>query len=181
MRIFFVAVAAATGIILGLAWQPTVADDGPVLAVLQRDNGFLGLFPSRAKIRVQPGVITSPFAGSARALWGLLPGDTLKQSSPPPERLLQFYQISGNSPQLLCTIIIKYEQVPGGWRPAFFIGSQPLMTWDGEKLIPIATEESARGQIQILQPAAPNANGFYAGFVFGFATGPSQIDAWAVQ
>lgn len=154
------------------------AAEAPVLAVLEHPGT---LFSKTAKIRLQSGQIHSPLANNPQAVWTLLPGDTLKQALPPPERLIQLYQQAGNRAQILCTITVKYERTSGGWRPAFLINPQPLVAWDGQKLVPINTEETARGHIQILKANPANGDGFYPGFAFSFATGPTQIDAWEVQ
>ena len=158
--------------------RPAQAASTPVLAVLENRDGW---FTKRAKIYATPGAADSPFAGKPQVQWTLRSGDVLNQPTPPPESLLQFYQRSGNDVLVLCTITIKYARDPKGWRPTFLLNPQPLVSWDGQKLVPIATEDAARGHIQIVQTATPDGDGFYSAFVFNFSTGPAQIDAWAVQ
>lgn len=167
----FVALAASTGFV-------AQADDAPVLAVLEYSGGLL---QKRADIRAQTGVVKSPFANKPRAVWILREGDTLKQENPPPERLIQFYQVSGNDTQLLCTITVKYARGRSGWRPAFLINSQPKVIWDGHKLIPLTTDETAQGFVDIPKAPHANADGFYHSLAFGLASGPSHIDSWDVQ
>ena len=157
---------------------PTLAADTPVLAVLEYQDGW---FAKHAKIYATPGTAASPFAGKPQAQWTLRAGDILDQPNPPPESLLQFYQTSGSDAQILCTIMVKYTRDPKGWRPAFLLKSQPLVTWSGHKLVPLQTEEGARGHIQIVQTATPDADGFYSALVFNFSTGPAPIDAWEVE
>lgn len=157
---------------------PAQAADTPVLAVLEYRDGW---FTKRAKIYAAPGAADSPFAGKPQPKWTLRAGDILDRPTPPPESLIQLYQKSGNDMQVLCTITVKYTRDPKGWRPAFLLNSQPLVSWDGHRLVPLSTEEAARGHIQIIQTATPDGDGFYSAFVFDFSTGPAQIDAWDVQ
>ena len=154
------------------------AADTPVLARLEYKSGW---FTKSAKIYATPGAADSPFAGKPQAQWTLRAGDVLNRPAPPPESLLQFYQKSGNEVQVLCTITVKYARDPKGWRPTFLLNPQPLVSWDGHKLVPVTTDDAARGQIQVVQTAAPDGDGFYSAFVFNFSTGPTQIDAWDVQ
>lgn len=157
---------------------PARAADTPVLAVLEYRDGW---FTKRAKIYATPGAANSPFAGKPQPQWTLRAGDILDRPAPPPESLIQLYQMSGNDVQVLCTITVKYTRDPKGWRPAFLLNSQPLVSWDGHKLVPLAAEEATRGHIQIVQTATPDGDGFYSAFVFNFSTGATQIDAWDVQ
>lgn len=167
----FAALAASTGI-------TAQADDAPVLAVLEYSGGLL---PKRADIRAKPGVVKSPFANKPRAVWILREGDTLKQVNPPPEQLIQFYQVSGDDTQVLCTINVKYARGRSGWRPAFLISAQPNIIWDGKKLIPLTTDQKAQAFVDIPKAPPANADGFYHSLAFGLASGPSQIDSWDVQ
>lgn len=157
---------------------PAQAGDTPVLAVLEYRDGW---FTKRAKIYAAPGAANSPFAGKPQSQWTLRAGDILDRPAPPPESLIQLYQMSGNDVQVLCTITVKYRRDPKGWRPTFLLNSQPLVSWDGHELAPLSTEEAERGHIQIVQTATPDGDGFYSAFVFNFSTGPTQIDAWDVQ
>jgi len=154
------------------------ADDAPVLAVLEYSGGLL---PKRADIRAKMGAVRSPFANKPRAVWILREGDTLKQVNPPPERLIQLYQVSGNDTQVLCTINVKYARGPRGWRPAFFINSQPNIIWDGKEFIPLETSQTAQAFVDIPKASPANADGFYHSLAFGLASGTSHIDIWDVQ
>ncbi len=165
------ALAAATGF-------AAHAGEPPVLAVLEYSGGLL---PKRADILAKPGTIKSPYANAPRTVWILREGETLKQVNPPPERLIEFYQVSGNDTQVLCTVIVKYARSANGWRPAFHINSQSNDTWDGKELIPLATGETARRLTDIPKAPPANADGFYHTLVFGLASGPSRIDGWVVQ
>ena len=169
--LMFAVVAAATGIV-------AQADDAPVLAVLEYSGGLL---PKRADIRAKPGLVKSPFAGLPRTAWILREGDTLKQVNPPPERLLQFYQAAGNDIRPLCTFTVKYARGQGGWRPAFFINSQPKVIWDGQKLVPRAADKATQCIIQATKATPADADGFYHSLAFGLASGPSQVDSWDLQ
>lgn len=168
--------ASLTAVVVPL--RPAQAADTPVLARLEYRSGW---FTKSAKIYASPGAANSPFAGKPQVQWILRSGDVLKQPTPPPESLIQLYQMAGNDLRVLCTITVKYTRDPKGWRPAFLLNPQPLVSWDGHKLVPITTDDAARGQIQIVQTATPDGEGFYPAFVFNFSTGPMQIDAWAVQ
>ena len=169
--LIFATIAAATGFV-------AQADDAPVLAVLEYSGGLL---PKRAGIRAKTGVVKSPFANKSRTAWILREGDTLKQVNPPPERLIQLYQLSGNDPQILCTINVKYTRGRSGWRPAFLIISQPKVIWDGKKLIPFTTNETAQAFVDLPKAPPANADGFYHTLAFGLASGSSHIDSWEVQ
>lgn len=153
------------------------ADDAPVLAVLEYGDGLLA---GRADIRARTGLVTAPFANVSRALWVLREGDTLRQKYPPPARFIQLFQLSGNAPQLLCNIVVRYTPGPSGWRPAYLILQQPPVMWDGEKFIP-RTGMSTREPVLIVNPVEPTLDGSYHGLSFGLASGPTQIVAWEVQ
>jgi len=168
IALIFTALASATGF----------AADAPVLAVLEYSSGLL---PKRADILAKTGTIKSPYANAPRTVWILREGETLKQVNPPPERLIQFYQVSGNDTQVLCTVIVKYARSANGWRPAFHINSQPNVAWDGKEFIPLTTGQTARRLTDIPKAPPANADGFYHTLVFGLASGPSQIDGWDVQ
>jgi hypothetical protein len=166
----FAAIAAATGF-------TTRADDAPVLAVLEYSGGLL---PKRADIRAKTGQVKSPFANMPRAVWVLREGETLSQEHSPPARFIQFFQLSGNTPQLLCNIVVRYERGQKGWRPTYLLLQQPPVTWDGEQFVP-RTGMSAREPVQIVNAAEPTADGFYHSLSFGLASGPAQVIAWEVQ
>jgi len=169
--LMFAVIATATGIV-------AQADDTPVLAVLEYRGGLL---PKRADIRANPGVVKSPFAGMPRANWILREGDTLKQMNPPPERVIQFYQASGNDIQALCSFTVKYARGSNGWRPAFLLNSQPQMVWNGQKLVPRTPDKATQCTITVLKATPADAEGFYHSLAFGLASGPSQIDSWELQ
>ncbi len=169
--LMFVVVAATTGIV-------AQADDAPVLAVLEYSGGLL---PKRAGIRAKTGMMKSPFAGMPRAAWILREGDTLKQLDPPPERIIQFYQASGNDIQPLCTFIVKYARGQSGWRPAFFINSPPKVAWDGKKLIPHTAAKATQCIIHTSKAIPADEAGFYHSLAFGLASGPSRIDSWDLR
>lgn len=168
--LLFAALTAATGC-------TAQAGDAPVLAVLEYSGGLL---PKRADIRATPGAVKSPFAGMPRAVWVLREGDTLSQEFSPPARFIQLFQLSGNTPQLLCNLVVRYVRSQKGWRPSYLLLQQPPVTWDGEKFTP-RTGMSAREPVQIVKTAGPAADGFYHSLSFGLASGPVQIAAWEVQ
>ncbi len=166
----FAVIAASTGFMAR-------ADDAPVLAVLEYSGGIL---PKRADIRAKTGLVKSPFANMPRAVWVLREGDTLSQEYSPAARFIQFFQMSGNTPQLLCNIVVRYVRGQKGWRPAYLLLQQSPVTWDGEKFVP-RTGMSAREPMQIVNTAGPTADGFYHSLSFGLASGPVQVTAWEVQ
>jgi len=168
--LFFAALAAATGF-------TAQADDAPVLAVLEYSGGLL---PKRADIRAKTGLVKSPFANMPRAVWVLREGDTLSQEYSPAARFIQLFQMSGNTPQLLCNFVVRYTRSEKGWRPAYLLLQQPPVTWDGEKFVP-RTGMSAREPVLIVNAAEPAADGFYHSLSFGLASGPTQVTAWEVQ
>lgn len=157
---------------------PANAEEAPVVAVLRYSQGW---FAPRAKIRMLRGTIASPLAGTAHSRWTLLPGDLVKQPSPPIERLIQFYNIKGNSVRVLCTVIAKYTRTPDGWRPAFALVQQPVANGDDDKSTMVSDEGIARANILVLAAAPADGDGFHSNLVFAEAEGPVSIDAWEVQ
>lgn len=157
---------------------PANAEEAPVVAVLRYSQGW---FAPRARIRMQRGTITSPLAGTAHARWTLLPGDTVKQASPPIERLIQFYNIQGNNVRVLCTVIVKYTRGSDGWQPAFAMVQQPVASGDDDKSTMVSDEGIARANIQVLAATPADGDGFHSNLVFAEAEGPVSIDAWEVQ
>jgi len=153
------------------------AVDPPALAVLEYSGG---LFPKRVAIRSITGPVNSPFANMPRAVWLLREGDTLNQEYTPAARFIQLFQVSGNTQQLLCNIIVRYERGQQGWRPSYLLLQQPPVTWDGEKFIP-RIGMSAREPVKIVNATDPATDGFYHSLSFGLASGPTQITAWEVQ
>jgi hypothetical protein len=168
--LMFVAVAATTGF-------TAQADDAPVLAVLEYSGGLL---PKRADIRAKTGQVKSPFANMPRAVWVLREGDTLSQEHSPPARFIQLFQLSGNTPQLLCNFVVRYSRSEKGWRPAYLLLQLPPSIWDGEKFIP-RPGMGTREPVQIVNAAEPTTDGFYHSLSFGLPSGPTQITAWEVQ
>lgn len=157
---------------------PASAEEGPVIAVLYYSKGW---FMPRAKIRLQRGTITSPLAGTAHAHWMLLPGDSLRQSSPPVERLIQFYNIKGNNVRVLCTVIVKYTRTGDSWQPAFAMVQQPEVGGGDEKSSMLSDEGMARTHVQVLAAGPADSDGLHASLVFGDGEGPVSIDAWEVE
>lgn len=153
------------------------ADDAPVLAVLEYSGGLL---PKRADIRAQLGAFKSPFAEMPRSVWTLREGDTLKQEQTPPARFIKLVYVSGNSPQLLCNIIVRYTPGANGWRPSYLVLQLSPTIWDGEKFIP-RPGMGTREPVQIVNPTEPAGDGFYHSLSFGLGSGPTQITAWEVQ
>ncbi len=166
----FAAMAMASGV-------PVRAGDAPVLAVLEYSGGLL---PKRADIQAKLGTVTSPFADLPRAVWTLREGDTIKQENSPPARFIKFIHLSNNTPQLLCSLVVRYTRGEKGWRPAYLLLQQPSTIWDGEKFIP-RPGISTREPVQIVSPIEPTEDGFYRGLSFGLGSGPVQITAWEVQ
>lgn len=163
---------------LGVLLMPpgAVAADPPVLAVLEYSSGLLA--PS-AKIRLQTGMTSSSLANRPKKVWTLRDGDTLRQASPPRERVIQFYQGSGNNLSPVCRILVKYRQTTSGWRPTYMLYNPPPVMWDGNKLVPINT--SARIPVQVVGSSGAGADGFYTSLSLGSPTGAFPIDGWAVQ
>jgi len=157
---------------------PANAEEAPVVAVLRYSQGW---FAPRAKIRLARGSVVSPLAGTAQARWMLLPGDTLQQGSPPAERLIQFYNIQGNTVRVLCTVTVKYSRATDGWRPVYAIVPQPLVTLDAGKPSLLPDSDTTLGGVHVLAATAPDGDGFHGGLVFADIEGPVSIDAWEVQ
>jgi len=149
-----------------------------VLAVLEYTSGVFG---ERKPIYDRPGGSSSPYANKPRKIWTIREGDTLKQQTPPPERLIRFYENLNNNTLSVCTVIVKYARTPDGWRPAYQLLIHPLAIIENGKLKPVGTDEGARGLVQLVNPSAPNRDGFYHTLSFGLAAGKVTIDAWEVQ
>lgn len=149
-----------------------------VLAVLEYRPGVFG---SREPIYDRAGGSASPYANKPRKIWTLREGDTLKQSTPPPERLIRFYETVNNNTLSVCTVVVKYSRTAGGWRPAYQLLIHPLATVENGKLKPLGSDEGARGLVQLVNPSAPNRDGFYHTLSFGLGSGSISIDAWEVQ
>jgi len=166
----FLAITLSTG-------SAALADDAPVLAVLEYRAGLL---PKRADIQAKPGVVRSPFADMPRAVWTLREGETVNQEYSPPARFIKFVYLSGNTPQLLCSLVVRYTRSEKGWRPAYLLLRQPPVIWGGENFIP-RPGVGTREPVQLVAATEPTADGFYHGLSFGLASGPVQITAWEVQ
>lgn len=172
MRLLFV---LAGVLVTGLPVAARAAD-APVLAVLEHTGGLLG---KRADILARPGATTSPLASLPKAVWTLREGKTLKQASPPAERVIQFYQVTGKDPELVCAVIVKYMNTDKGWRPAYVIVPPPAVQVENGKLVPIDT--GLPGSIRVVRTTAELADGFVHTLKFGSLTGPVHIDLWEVQ
>jgi len=173
-RLFFVLTCVALAAASGFAVR---ADDASVLALLEYSGGLL---PKRAEIRAQAGVVASPYAEKSRSVWTLREGDTLHQDQTPPSRFIKLVHLSGNSPQLLCNIVVRYTLGDKGWRPSYLLLQLPPTIWDGEKFIP-RPGMGTREPVQIANPTEPAGDGFYHSLSFGLGSGPTQITAWEVQ
>lgn len=161
-----------------LCAAPSVLAAPPVLAVLEYKPGVFG---SRTPIHDRTGGSPSPYANKPRQVWTLREGDTLKQPTPPPERLIRFYETVNNNTLSVCTVIVKYSRSADGWRPGYQLLTHPLVTIENGRLKPLGTEEGARGLVQIVSPSQPNRDGFYHTLSFGSTVGTITIDAWEVQ
>ena len=173
-RYLFALTCVAMAASAGFAVQ---ADDTPVLAVLEYSGGLL---PKRVDILAKTGVVKSPFAGMPRTLWTLREGDTLRQDNTPPARFIKLVYLSGNTPQLLCNLVVRYTRGEKGWRPAYLLLQLPPTIWDGEKFI-ARPGMGTREPVQIVNPTEPAGDGFYHSLSFGLGSGPTQITTWEVQ
>jgi hypothetical protein len=173
-RPLLVLMCAAIAAVTGFTAQ---ADDAPVLAVLEYSGGLL---PKRTDIRAKTGLVKSPFANMPRAVWVLREGETLSQEHSPATRFIQLFQLSGNTPQLLCNLVVRYTRSEKGWRPAYLLLQLPPNIWDGEKFIP-RPGMGTREPVQIVNAAEPTTDGFYRSLSFGLASGPTRVTAWEVQ
>lgn len=167
------------GVTLLTAIGPTVAaDDAPVLAVLEYSGGLL---PKRAKILSTKGMVKSPYTDLTQRTWILREGDTLKQEHAPRERVIQFFKANGNTPQRVCSVVVRYARSDKGWRPTYLLLQQPPVIWNGEQLVPMPDAGGSREPMQLINRHDPNTGGFYKTLSFGFASGPGRIDGWTVQ
>jgi hypothetical protein len=158
----------------GMLWGAPV-----VLAKLEYKPGIL--LPERADVKLIEGTQPSRYAGKPRALWTLHAGDSLRSPTPPAERTIRFYRVNGNEVETVCTVLVKYVADGGAWRPVFHLLQTPMVTFDGKRLVPVGTQDSARGLIQAHGLQRPDREGFYRELIFGYATGETTIDAWEVQ
>jgi len=167
----------ATVALLGalLPW-PALAEDVPVLAVLEYSSG---LFGKRDKIPARTGSGRTSFAGKSKSAWTLLEGTTLAQARPPAERIIQFYQATDKDPILICRITVRYVRSPRGWRPAYILVPPEQVRWDGTKMLPVDT--GIPGTIRVVRVAGQTSDGYVHNLTFASHTGPLQIDLWEVQ
>jgi len=154
------------------------AEDAPVLAVLEYSGGLLS---KRAKILSTKGTVKSPYPNLSQKTWTLREGDILKQEHAPRERVIQFFKASGNTPQRVCSVVVRYARSDKGWRPTYLLLQQPPVIWNGEQLVPLPDAGGSREPMQLINRHDPNTGGFYKSLSFGFASGPGRIDGWTVQ
>ena len=167
-------------LLCGLLWMPlNLWAAPPVLARLEYESGIL--FPDQAIIYDEPGIKASRYAGKPRTLWVLRPGDSLRAPFPPAERTIRFYRANGNDTETVCTVLIKYVADGSNWRPTYHLLQMPMVAFDGKRLVPVGSEDSARGLMQLHGLQTPDREGFYRELVFGYASEPTIIDAWEVQ
>jgi len=148
------------------------------LAVLEYKSGLLG---DRSVIYERVGGAPSPFRGKPKKVWTLREGDTVRQNTPPPERLIRFYETINNNSISICTIIVKYSRSGKGWRPSYQLLTHPLIAVENGKIKPVGTDEGVRGMVQLLRGNEPNHDGFFHTIQFGVAEGAITIDSWEVQ
>ena len=165
LRVLLLLVSAALAATNGVAVQ---ANDEPVLAVLEYRGGLL---PKRVDIRATRGKTKSPYPNLAQTFWTLREGETIKQDYAPRGRVIRFLRSAGNTPQQVCSVLVRYARSENGWRPTYLLQQQVLSAKAG----------STRGTLQVLNRADPNTGGFYRSLSFGFVSGTSQIDSWVVQ
>jgi len=139
------------------------------------------LFPDRADILLVRGVQPSKYAGRPRALWTLRAGDKLRFPTPPAERTIRFYRVNGKDVETVCTVLVKYVADSSGWRPVFHMLQQPIVAFDGQKVVPLGNQNEVRGLMQARGLQTPDREGFYRELVFGYTSGPTTIDGWEVQ
>lgn len=157
------------GVTLLTATGPTVAaDDAPVLAVLEYSGGLL---PKRADIRKTGSKVKSPYANLRQTVWTLRPGDTLQQEYKPRARTIQFLKLTGHTPQMLCSVLVRYVRAEKGWQPTYLLLQQAPMT---------CTEETQGSTSKNIDRRGPNASGL-AELSFGFSSRLAQIDGWVVH
>jgi hypothetical protein len=153
------------------------SDDAPVLALLEYSGGLL---PKRAEIRAQTGVVTSPYTQISRSVWTLREGDTIRQDQTPASRFIRLVYLSGNTPLVLCNIVVRYTPSEKGWRPSYLLLQLSPSIWDGDKFVP-RPGMGTREPVQIVNPIDPAGDGFYHSLSFGLGSGTTQITAWEVQ
>lgn len=154
------------------------AEDAPVLAVLEYSGG---LFPKRARIHSTKGTVKSPYLNLSQHSWTLREGDILKQEYAPRERVIQFFKAGGNTPQRVCSVVVRYARSDKGWRPTYLLLQQPPVMWNGEQLVPLPGAGGSRVPMQLINRHDPNTKGFYKTLSIGLASGAGRIDGWTVQ
>lgn len=114
--------------------------------------------------------------------WALLPGDTLKAVSPPPDRELVLYAVDTPAPRLLCIVSVRYYPADTNhYRPFYRIQDRMTVTrvhgrWEP---IPLGTGDPALTELP--ESPLPTPDGYRERLAFGLPNATLAIAGWEVR
>ncbi len=114
--------------------------------------------------------------------WALLPGDTLKAASPPPDRELVLFAVDTPGPRLLCIVSVHYY--PAGnnhYQPYYRIQDRMTVTrvngrWNA---IPLGTGNPELTELP--ESPLPNPDGYRDRLAFGLPNATLAIAGWEIR
>ena len=175
------AVAALTVsfFLTGFSLNPFSSSEPPALMVLVHAEGGKLI---ETKIATKSGTSLSPEKNKPQQQWVIRAGDTLKSTTRPADRVVKFYKGTGSNGILIFMVKVRYfPDERGGWVPQFQLDQEPLVVHENGRWRPLSTIQGVPNLIVQTGSVLPNAEGYFALLQFGFTTGPTSIDAWAVQ
>ena len=151
----------------------------PVLMVLAHAEGDKAV---ATKIEAKAGLVASPDKGKRQLQWILRAGEAIQSATRPADRVVGFYQVTGNQSALLFLVRMRYyPNREGKWVAQFQIDQEPLVVRKGNGWQPLTTVQGVPSLIMLTSNTLPNAEGYYSALDFRFTAGPMSIDAWSVQ
>lgn len=139
-------------------------------AISQDIRGDAGSFPLKA-------------TQSPQYEWRLRPGDNIKSADRPADKLIELVYLSGDTPQTLCLVEVRYFLDGGRWKPAFRIDDTPLVVRDPDTGLwrPLGYVDGNPSLLMFIGPKVPNPEGFFSELRFTLTTGPLAITSYRVR
>jgi hypothetical protein len=115
-----------------------------------------------------------------RPLWKFVPGEIVRTTARPADRVVDVYTGTPQTPSLLCRIVVRYFPSPAGWVPQFQLIEEPALALINGRWQPVPI---GRGTALLVQhgSALPNADGFFPRLELGMTTGAFPVVAWEVR